>query len=158
MKRPTQSAIVARKLGDVRSSLYAHQSYLQRYGTPLSEADLMEGHTLIGFDRETPFANLLASKFGVSRNVFALRTDNDLARLAMVRAAVGISFVPDRIAAREPAVVSLLPDIAFTLEMWLAMHEDQRGIARVRVIYDALAEAIAAGVASPVSAGDVRLS
>lgn len=142
MSRPTQTALVARKLGDVRSSLYAHQSYLQRYGTPLNKHDLMEGHTLIGFDRETPWANRLATKFGVSRNIFALRTDNDLARLAMVKAGVGISFVPDAIARRDPALTSVVPEIAIVLEMWLAMHEDQRGIARVRVVFDALAEAM----------------
>lgn len=157
MTRPTQSAIVARKLGEVRSSLYAHQFYLQRYGTPLSKDELMQGHTLIGFDRETPWVSRLATKFGISRNIFAIRTDSDHARLAMVRAAVGISFVPDRIAAGEPALTSVLPDVSFTLEMWLAMHEDQRGIARVRVVYDALAAAISTEVTGGLDARDFQL-
>jgi len=147
MSRPTQIGLVARKLGVVRSSLYAHQAYLQRYGTPLTKADLMTGHTIIGYDRETPFINKLATRFAISRKMFALRADNDLARLAMVRAGVGVGFVPDRIAAKESALVSLLPDVAFATEMWLAMPEDLRGVARVRVVYDILAQALSASVA-----------
>ncbi len=142
MSRPTQLALVARKLGVVRSSLYAHHSYLQSYGTPLSKEELMTGHTIIGYDRETPFMSKLALKFGISRKIFALRTDNDMARLAMVRSAVGIGLVPDHIASQESALVSVLPNIAIATEMWLLMSEDMRGIARIRAVYDALALAL----------------
>jgi len=154
MARPTQAALVARKIGTSRTSLYAHHSYLQRYGTPLTKADLMSGHTLIGFDRETPWMSRLAHKYGISRKMCALRTDDDVARLAMVRAGVGIGFVPDSVAQREPALVSLIPTVAFGIEMWLAMHEDQRGIARIRVVYDLLAKALGDVVrAAPVEDG-----
>ncbi len=140
--RPTQAALVARKVGILRSSIYAHRSYLQRCGTPLAEDDLMTGHTLIGFDRETPLINKVATKFGLKRSDFGLRADSDVARLALVRAGAGIGFVPDVLAKGDPELVSILPGKAFGIEVWLAMHEDQRGIARIRTVFDFLAKAL----------------
>ena len=34
MMRPTQEALAARRIGVARIGLYAHQDYLQRFGTP----------------------------------------------------------------------------------------------------------------------------
>src|SRR3990167_2657861 len=53
MVRPSQSALVARKIGDIPLGMYARRDYLDRRGWPASIGDL-EGHAIIGFDRETP--------------------------------------------------------------------------------------------------------
>jgi hypothetical protein len=51
MVRPTQSGLVARKIGAARIGLYAHRDYLARVGVPRSLADLAN-HCVIGFDRD----------------------------------------------------------------------------------------------------------
>jgi DNA-binding transcriptional LysR family regulator len=140
MSRPTQNALVARKIGMLRDSIYAHSDYLARSGYFASdnEAD-MRKQTLIGFDHETPFITKLIQNFGIVRGDCAIRTDNDLARLALIRAGVGIGLVPDCVADRDPNLVRLSPKYSLMLELWLAMHEDHRGIARIRAVFDILA-------------------
>jgi len=142
MVRPSQSALVARRIGAVGIGLYAHRDYLARCGLPADRAALGD-HALIGFDRDTPFLRRLAAELGLHRGEFALRVDSDLAQLAAVRAGFGIGFVQHGIARRDPALRAVLAeDIGFTLDLWLAMHEDLRGIARIRRVFDALAEAL----------------
>ncbi|HEY0032821.1 MAG TPA: LysR family transcriptional regulator, partial [Devosia sp.] len=50
MFRPTQLELVTRHLGDIPIVPAAHQSYLDRRGTPQAPLDLAD-HDLIGFDR-----------------------------------------------------------------------------------------------------------
>src|SRR6201993_4483590 len=54
MVRPTQGALVARRIGEVELGLHAHPRYLKRRGTPASLEQLRD-HQLIGFDHETAF-------------------------------------------------------------------------------------------------------
>src|SRR5215831_252100 len=51
MARPTQGALVARRIGAVEVGLFAHRRYLDRFGTPRTPAELSV-HRLIGFDRD----------------------------------------------------------------------------------------------------------
>jgi DNA-binding transcriptional LysR family regulator len=144
MLRPAQTALVARRIGGIPLGLHAHRSYLKTYGRPQTVADLQQ-HALIGFDRETPALRALRSRLPFSREDFALRTDNDLAQLAAIRAGFGIGICQCPIARRDRQLVHLLPD-AFALELdtWLVMHEDLRTSRRVRLLYDHLVRALGA--------------
>ena len=145
MARPTQAALVARRLGDVGIGFYAHRHYVERHGLPKSPADLI-AHTLIGFD-DNAIALRMARLGGlpVSRDVFAFRSDNEHARLGALRAGFGIAVCQDGIARRDPDLVAVLPDaVRFDLEMWLVMHENLRSSRRVRLLYDHLAAALSA--------------
>jgi len=143
MVRPTQKTLVARRLGTVRIGLYAQRRYLARHGTPRSIAELA-GHALIGFDRDASAFRSLDG-LAVTRDIFALRTDDDLAQLGALRAGFGIGGAQAGIAARDPDLVAVLADaVAFKLEMWLVMHQDLRAIARVRLLFDHLARALSA--------------
>jgi DNA-binding transcriptional LysR family regulator len=146
MLRPAQTALVARRIGGIPLGLHAHRAYLKTYGHPLTVADLQQ-HALIGFDRETPALRALRSRLPFSREDFALRTDNDLAQLAAIRAGFGIGICQCPIARRDRQLVHLLPE-AFALELdtWLVMHEDLRTSRRVRLLYDHLAQALGAYV------------
>ncbi|MCC6918261.1 MAG: LysR family transcriptional regulator [Alphaproteobacteria bacterium] len=142
MVQPAQKALVSRHIGKVALDLYAHESYARQYGLPQSVADLA-GHALIGFDRATPFLNAAAQGLALDRNLFALRLDNDLAALAAVRAGFGIGPVQRPIAARDPALVKVLPGaVAFELEFWVVMHEDLKRTRRMRAVYDGLVEGL----------------
>jgi DNA-binding transcriptional LysR family regulator len=146
MLRPAQAALVARRIGGIPLGLHAHRAYLKTYGHPRTVADLQQ-HALIGFDRETPALRALRSRLPFSREDFALRTDNDLAQLAAIRAGFGIGICQCPIARRDRQLMHLLPD-AFALELdtWLVMHEDLRTSRRVRLLYDHLVQALGAYV------------
>jgi DNA-binding transcriptional LysR family regulator len=140
MVRPTQSGLVAQRLGDAVLGFYAHRRYLDGVTMPRSAADLA-ALRLIGFDRDpVPVAAIDAAGIRVTREMFSLRTDSDLAQLAAVRAGYGVGVCQVGIARRDPDLVRVLPDaFAVKLETWLVMHEDLRASLRVRRAFDHLA-------------------
>ena len=141
MVRPTQEALLARHVGTVTIGLYAHRRYIERHGLP---ADLPElgSHILIGFDKDdTGVRGLSFNGVPVTRDLFRYRCDNDLAQWQALLAGAGICGCQDRLAARDPDLVAVLPDqIRFRFEVWLVMHEDQRDNRRIKLLYDFLAE------------------
>ena len=140
MTAPRQEQLVARRVGAIELGLHAAPGYLERRGTPATLEDLGT-HALIGYDRPTPFVRQAAKALpGYARDRFALRTDSDVAQLALIRAGAGIGVCQVPLAARAPALVRVLPEaFAFPLETWVTMHEDLRASPRCRATFDALA-------------------
>ena len=147
MTRPMQSALVARRIGAVRLFFYAHKRYLKARGTPQTMDDLVH-HNLIGFDRDAVNIEALkATNVDVSRERFALRTDSDLAQLAMLRAGFGICACQPAIA--DSTLTPVLTDqFHFDLEVWVAMHEDLRATRRMRLMFDFLVGGLGSYVAA----------
>jgi DNA-binding transcriptional LysR family regulator len=148
MLRPSQAALVARRVGAIGIGLYAHRRYLKERGTPRTLADLGQ-HALIGFDRETPALRAMRGRVPggevYAREHFALRTDSPLAQLAALRAGYGIGACQRPLARRERQLVPVLPEaFGLDLDTWLVMHEDLRANRRVRLVYDHLFEALKA--------------
>ncbi len=143
MARPTQGALLAKRIGAAPVTFFAHRGYLQRHGEPRTLAELT-GHTLIGYDRIAPSAETLAQiDIPVSRDLFALRTDSELAQLAAMRAGFGICPCQTGLARRDPNLVPILTDVlAFELEVWVVMHEDLKANRRVRLLFDHLVEGL----------------
>lgn len=145
MIRPQQGALLARKVGDVQLGFYARQDYLARHGTPRRLRDLA-GHALIGFDHETISVQALRGMgLTLDRADFAWRTDSDLAQTKLVLAGAGIGICQAGLARRAGNMVRLLPDeVSFALETWVTMHEELKGVARMKAAFDHLAEAMGA--------------
>jgi DNA-binding transcriptional LysR family regulator len=140
MVRPTQSGLVARRIGASRIGLYAHRDYLARFGEPRSLADLAS-HCVIGFDRDnSSFRGAGDFARTLTRETFGFRCDNDLAQLAALRAGAGVGGCQENIARRMPELVAVLPSaFHYALEVWLVMHEDLKATRRVRLLFDHLA-------------------
>jgi DNA-binding transcriptional LysR family regulator len=145
MTAPRQDQLVARHVGAIELGLHAGSAYLQRHGTPASLEEL-GGHVLIGYDRPPPFARAALRRWPwFAREHIALRTDSDVAQLALIRAGAGIGICQAALARRTPGLVRLLPEaFALSLETWVTMHEDLRDSPRCRVTFDALVEALGA--------------
>ena len=144
MVRPAQEALVAKRIGNIELGLHAHRDYLARRGTPAS-LDALRQHAVIGYDHENAFIRALKGKLGgLTRDVFALRSDSDLAQLAAIRSGFGIGICQVAIARREPQLVRVLPrEFSLQLDTWLAMHEDLRESKRCAVVFAALAAGLA---------------
>lgn len=144
MVRPEQQAIIARRAGATGISLFAHQDYLDRHGTPETFDELRQ-HRLIGYDRDPIIMRQLeGSGIPVSQEMFAFRSDSETVQLAMLRAGFGIGGVQHPIAARSPDLVRVVPDlIRLELEIWLAMHERLRNSLSMRLLMDHLATGLA---------------
>ncbi|RVT85023.1 LysR family transcriptional regulator [Inhella crocodyli] len=143
MLRPVQSGLVARKLGEVAVVACAHESYLARRGTPRAVADLA-GHTLVGMDRDPGILQgFAAAGMPLTREHFALRTDDQTAYAALVMAGAGIGFMARYLVDSTPGLVALLPELPTPrLPAWLVVHREIRGSPAVRRVFDFLAEAL----------------
>lgn len=149
MARPTQGALLAKRIGAVQVRLYAHRSYLDAHGAPTGLDDI--GHAAIGFDRDLQtLRSLQERQLPLTREFFAFRSDNDLAQLAALRAGFGVGAIQAPIAARDPDLVPVLLDdvFRFDLEVWVAMHEDLKSSRRMRLMFDWLVEGLTTYVRS----------
>jgi DNA-binding transcriptional LysR family regulator len=140
MARPSQKALIGRRIGSVKIGLFAHRSYVEAHGLPRTPSDLSH-HRLIGFDRDM---HVLRTTGGAAaklrREDFAVRTDNIAAQIAMLRAGLGITACQVNVARRDPNLVPILAkNIAFLREVWLVTHPDLKGVTRVRLLFDHLA-------------------
>lgn len=149
MMRPTQGALVARKVGAIGVGFYATPDYLACFGAPRSLLDL-DDHTVVGFDREAPPLAALTEldlPWEVSRDLFGFRSDNDLAQIAAIRAGVGIGAC-QHLLARRYGLTPVLPEaFGFELEVWVAMHENLKGNRRMRLMFDQLVAGLQAFLA-----------
>lgn len=143
MLRPEQSALVARKLADLRIVACAHRSYLQRAGTPQRPEDLPQ-YRLIGYDRDdTVLRGFARMGLPVSREHFALRTDDQVAYARLVASGAGIGFLAEFSRRQWPDVLPLLPQLLLpTMPCWLVVHREIRGNPLVRRVFDHLAQAL----------------
>lgn len=140
MAPPTQAALVARRVGTVSLGLYGHRQYLERRGLPEVPADLAR-HSVIGFDAETPFLRaMMRAAPALGETPFAWRSDSTLAQLAALRAGFGLGACHTALAARDPDLIRVLPEIVWELPTFVVMHEDLRPLRRCRMVFDALVE------------------
>ncbi|NYE60162.1 DNA-binding transcriptional LysR family regulator [Duganella sp. 1224] len=140
MQRPEQDVLVARRVGNIELGFHAHRRYLERHGIPRTWEEIAR-HALIGIETENAFTRKLQPLLGnLAANQFALRSDSDLVHLASIRAGIGIGICQVRLAARDPDLVRVAPDLlTIPLDTWLAMHENLRGNPACAAVYTALA-------------------
>lgn len=123
---------------------YAHRSYLARRGTPRQATDLLQ-HELIGSDADPAILQgFQAMGFPVTRESFALRSDDFIVQWQAVRAGLGVGFCANYMARADPDVLRVLPGLLkiAPLPVWLAVHREIRTNRRIRAVYDFLAEAL----------------
>ena len=150
MSRPTQNTLVAKKVGSVGFGFYAAPSYLKRRDAPTSWEEL-EGHPIIGYDTRPPTMPAgVDFDRPVSREIFALRTDNDVAQIAALRAGFGIGVTQHGVARRSGLVAIMPGALSFRLEIWVCMHENLKTSRRMRLMFDHQA----AGLAEVVGDGN----
>jgi DNA-binding transcriptional LysR family regulator len=141
MTAPTQANLLRKKAATIELGLFASPAYLARHPAPKTVADAIKHHALIGPDRARFGFDVLAQiGFPVTARDLALRTDNDVAARAAVRAGFGIGICQLPLAAD---LVRVLPKIRFALDAWVVTHEDLKDVRRVRLVVDRLTAELA---------------
>ncbi|MBU1174918.1 MAG: LysR family transcriptional regulator [Alphaproteobacteria bacterium] len=140
--RPEQPELIARKIADDRGRLYGSRAYLESIGSPRSVAALANA-TVIGFD-ETALLIQGLGHYGFAFEMANMRviSSSHLVQLELVRAGIGLGVFPTRIAARDPDLVAVLPDLTQPLDIpiWLTTHREVHTSRRVRLVFDLLVE------------------
>jgi len=143
MYRPTQEDVIARKLGALKTGLFAHESYLAKRGTPQSFEDI-DKHDTIGLDRN-PLIIEAMKAFGLSRTRedFPVRCDDQATYWELAKAGCGIGATQFRLGQQSAGMVQVLPDLPLeNLPVWLVAAKALRQTPRIRRVYDLLAKAI----------------
>jgi DNA-binding transcriptional LysR family regulator len=141
LSRPIQSDLVGRKVGDLAFGLYASREYLGRHGRPARPEDLAQ-HRSVAFDETArwqtgPGASL---ERALSVTSVAYRANSGQAQLAAIRAGCGIGVAVRFLADRHAELEQVLPETEIALELWLITHPAMRRSARIRAVFDFLAQ------------------
>ena len=144
MVRPEQGSLVARKIGDVTLGAWAHRDYLARCPPVRTAQDLL-ALNLIGSDADTSILRGFAAMgFQATAALFALRSDDFVVQVRAAQTGFGVGFLADYTVRDDPDMVKLLPQQLSipALPMRLAVHREIRTNARIRAVYDFLAQAL----------------
>lgn len=147
--RPEQPDLIARKLGGLSLGMYGSQSYLAEHGTPEKIGDL-KSHIHVGFDESLtgrPDIQTLEKMFKADRIVH--RSNSFIGQYEAARAGIGLAMVDCFLADSDPGLQRVLPEKLYhMMEVWLVTHAEVSRSARIRVLFDHIAEAFLADRAS----------
>jgi DNA-binding transcriptional LysR family regulator len=143
--RPDQDDVIALKVGETELGLYAHEDYIERFGEP-TDFSLDKTGVIAGSDR-LPI-RLADAVHGEAKNVnvrFRFRTDFVLAREAAVHTGFALGMIFVDIAPQFPKLRRVLANrVGLKQEVWLCAHEELNRSARMRFVWDRLAEVLKA--------------
>ncbi|MGY1882525.1 LysR family transcriptional regulator [Pseudomonas reactans] len=149
IRRPNESSVVTRKVGDLHVGLYATPELLAEQGVPDSIVQLKD-FPLIGPDRNLAEIELLQQQgFDCASERTLIRTDDHLAQLAALRAGLGIGVCSSQLAQRYGLVRVLPQQVGFDVDVWVAMHQDMRRVPRVAVVFEAVGSGLAEFLTTP---------
>ena len=139
--RPSEPDLIARKVAEGTARFYAARSYLDRCGRPANAADLAN-HTLVHFgDPETLAAHFAPLGFALGARNFPLGSESGVVAWQMVRQGLGIAIMDDIVAGADPGVEAVLKDMApVRFPVWLVSHRELQTSARIRLVFDRLAD------------------
>lgn len=134
--RPEKGRLIARKLVEYSLGLYAAKDYLTRAGVGSELSDL-SAHRVIGYVEDLLFSPSLdyASDYFAGAPV-QLGIATAVAQMEAVKAGVGIGVLHDYLAASDDGLVRLSSPVTTRREYWLAYHESQKDLRRLKVVTD----------------------
>lgn len=140
--KPTQPDLIARRLVTVGFGLYASEGYLRR-APPLNSLEDLQAHQLVGLQAAgvgMNSAQMFPSSQPLTGN-FVYLSNSSAAQLSAVQAGFGIGVLSHRWAAIAGKLTRVLPDYtAAAIDLWLVTHEELRHSARIRAVFDFIAD------------------
>jgi DNA-binding transcriptional LysR family regulator len=140
LARPHQLDLRARRVARLDFGLYASPAWIERHGSLREPGDLRSCSLIDWGDARPDFpATRWFAQALDDRVVFRANSPGD--RLAAARDGIGVALGPCLMAEEDPGLVRLLPDLELAgPEVWLLVHRELAGLARVRAVLDFLAQ------------------
>jgi DNA-binding transcriptional LysR family regulator len=132
-------ALIARKLGEVASALYASRAYLERAGAV--DPNDLAGHAVIGFHRglsQMPAAQWLADRSAKATVVLRSREAMDM--LAAAQSGAGLAVLPCLLGDADRSLVRLTPEPVATRRVSLVYRREARLSPEVRSVSSFIVE------------------
>ena len=170
MVRPTQSALIARHLGNWPIGFYAHKDYLASLtATPTTSAkpeaakpsssppasstsvaapsidlNALAKYRWIGLDQSDQLiAGFRAAGIHIDKSFFEFRSDSHLVNWQALLSGVGVGIAMRWLAERESSLIAVLPEQNMPdLPIWLTSHRELKSSKRIRSVFDFLATEI----------------
>ena len=151
VERPVSPGLVISRLCDYRLRLYASHAYLARHGRPARLAELGE-HRLIGyvddliFSQQLSYLEPLVDPAVVGRPPhFTVRSTSVTTQQVACRHGAGLAVLPCFMAETDAGLERVLAEeVAVDRQFWITARQEQRRLARVRLLWDFLREALEA--------------
>lgn len=133
LSRPKAGPVIARKLSDYSLRLYASEGYLGLAGMPQAPADLLKGHSLVGYIPDLLYAPELRYLDELQPGLApTLRSSSINAQHHLIAAGAGIGVLPCFMGDADVGLVPVLPGRRITRSFWLVTHKDTHQLARIR--------------------------
>ena len=139
-KAPDQNAIIAKKLAPRQLGFFAAHGFENSIPDEAPITDHLTTTPFVWEDRDDMLAQG-ARQLGLPLpSNITLRTDDQTAQIGCIQAGVGAGFCQLHIA-EKLGLRRLAPDWQFAAPVWVAMHEDQSKVNRIRIVFDAMVDA-----------------
>ncbi len=141
--RPDQPDLIGRLLYESSAGFYASDEWVARNGHPQT-AQQAQGLDFIGADRGDRYlAYLVQHGLPLSAAQFRVLSENTVTAWMLVQQGLGIGVMMDEVARRTTGVVRVLDEVAAVrFPVWLVTHRELRTAKRIRMVFDALAQAL----------------
>lgn len=140
---PAGSRLILRKVGSFEVRLYGAPSYLRKHGAPRTPADL-GNHAFVDYIED--LIQISAVRWlhdAVRQPRVVFRSTSMVAQQNAAAAGIGLVALPSFLGARDKRLQPLLSDeLSTKRDLWLAVHEDLRNMARVKALTTFLREII----------------
>jgi DNA-binding transcriptional LysR family regulator len=140
--RPEQDGLVARRCRDTAARIYGAPDYLDRVGRPEEVADLAGSAFAGSVEDNSGFIEEMQRR-GVTLGPgnFPLATQSGVAAWEWVRRGICLSPMVESVAEATGGVEVVLPKLdPIAVPVWLVTHRELRTSARIRLVFDVLAE------------------
>jgi DNA-binding transcriptional LysR family regulator len=143
-REPTQGDLIRRPLFSMQMHAFASASYIRKFGTPQTVADL-DKHRIVSFNGNPP-AHLTTinsletrGRDGKPPRIPAFRANTVLALKYAIRSGLGIGLIPDYLTEEEKDLVPVLPDLEpLKLPVYFVYPEELKTAKKVQVFRDFL--------------------
>lgn len=142
LDRPEFGSIAVRKLTDYTLQFFGTDAYFARHGRPADLAE-MTAHRLCGYIPQllyTPLLDYLV--FDGARLDPAIKSTSVVAHVEIVRSGDALGMLPVFMCASQPLLRPILEADTIVRSYWLTVHDDLRGVERIRIISEAIVQMI----------------
>ena len=140
--KPSERRLTTRKVGEFRVFLYASDDYLEQRGEPRTK-DELDGHDFVDYIDDLIQIHAVRWLADIVRpRQVVFRSSSLIAQYASASSGLGIAALPTFVAAQNPALRPVLPNLTTRRDIWLSVHQDLEHVSRVGAVVRFLADQI----------------
>ncbi|MDP9397798.1 MAG: LysR family transcriptional regulator [Actinomycetota bacterium] len=142
LEKPTSPQVVSRKLSDYVLRLYASRDYLAEH-RPIRVLDDLRSHPLVWYVEQLLDLSPLRTLSELLPVPATVQSTNVFAQWQAAAAGVGVAVLPQFVAAGDPRLCVVLPELEFSRSFWLVVAREHARFGRVAAVTGAIEEAVA---------------